>query len=87
MGGHFGRTERFRLFDTDGSAITSVQDVETEGRGHFYMVQFLTGHNVNMVLCTGMGDPSRRALDIAGIRTEFGYEGDAKEAVLKYLAG
>ena len=82
---HFGRTETFKLYDTEGQDIQDTQLVKTEGRGHFYMVQFLTQHQVDLVLCQSMGNPSRNALKIAGITPELGWEGNADDAVKEYL--
>ena len=83
---HYGRTECFKLYDTEDGRITGEELVKTDGRGHFYMVQFLVNHNVNLVLCTSLGGPAASALDIAGIGVVKGAEGDADAAVRDYLS-
>ena len=82
---HFGRTEVFRMYDTEHGEIVAATDEATDGRGHFYMVQFLSHHSVNLVLCRSMGSPAQNALNIAGISYITGFEGEADQAVHDYL--
>ena len=84
---HFGRTEQFKIYDVQDGKIADARVETTEGRGHFYMVQFLVGHGVKLVLCQSMGSPARSALDIAGISLITGEEGDADAAVLRHITG
>ena len=31
---HFGKTQQFRIYDTDGGTITHAQTIGTDGNGH-----------------------------------------------------
>ncbi len=82
---HYGSTRCFKLYDVEDGQIISSELVPTEGRGHFYMVQFMVNHGVGLVLCKSMGSPARSALDIAGISWHLEQEGDPDEAVKAFL--
>ena len=82
---HFGRTECFKIYETGNGEVVSEKLVQTEGVGHFYMVQFLVGLQVDTVLCKGMGEPSRKALEIAGIQVVLTEKSEADQAVRDLL--
>ena len=82
---HYGSAEAFKIYNTKDGKILSGEVVATEGRGHFYMVQFLINHEVKAVLCQSMGKPAQATLEIAGIAFSTGAAGDADAAVEEYL--
>ncbi len=82
---HYGRTKCFKLYDVEDGAIRDTQLVPTDGQGHYYMVQFLVNHHVDLVLCEHMGSPARSALEIAGISLSLVSLQDADEAVKAFL--
>ena len=84
---HYGNTECFKMYDIEDQKIVAVSEEKTGGRGHFYMVQFLVNHHVDLVLCKSMGSPAKSALEIAGISYQLGMEGNADEAVKLYISG
>ena len=83
---HYGRTPMFLLYNVEDGKILEKQSLPTDGRGHYYMVQFLVVNHVDTVLCKSCGSPAQSALKIAGIRLELGYEGDPDEAVKHFLS-
>ena len=82
---HYGRTKCFKLYDVEDGAIRTTQLVHTDGQGHYYMVQFLVNHHVDLVLCEHMGAPARSALEIAGISLSMTERQGADEAVNAFL--
>ena len=82
---HYGSAPAFKFYDVEGKTVEKEEVVATEGKGHYYMVQFLVTNHVNLVLCKSCGTPAQKTLQIAGIRLEMGYEGDADAAVTAYL--
>lgn len=85
--GHFGHTAQFKLYDTDGKNIISSQIVDTNGSGHGALAGFLSGHNVDVLICGGIGGGAKNALKDAGILLFGGVTGNADEAVTAYLEG
>lgn len=74
------------LFPADG-LILSSEVVSTNGQGHGALVGFLVQHQVNVVLCGGIGAGAQAALAQAGIQLFGGISGSADAAAADYLAG
>lgn len=84
---HFGHTEQFKLYDIEGKEIVNTQVVDTMGNGHGALAGFLTSHNVEVLICGGIGGGAQTALAQAGIRLYGGVSGSADEAVSALAAG
>jgi len=84
---HFGRTERFKLYDAADGEIRETRILETSGTGHGALAGFLRAAQVDVLLCGGIGAGARMALEEAGVSLLPGAEGDADAAVRAYLAG
>jgi len=84
---HFGHTETFKLYEIEGSQISSTETVAAGGSGHDALAAFLAQLSVNVVLCGGIGDGAEAALTAAGIEICSGAEGSADAAVKAYLSG
>ena len=84
---HFGKTEFFKIYETEGKRILSGQVVPTDGIGHEALAEFLKGRGVEVVICGGLGDGAMSALENAGIEVCSGAQGDTDLAVDSYLKG
>jgi predicted Fe-Mo cluster-binding NifX family protein len=84
--GHFGKTEAFKIYDVSGDSVKS-EIVSTDGRGHHDLAPFLKEHDVEAVVCGGMGTGMVNALTACGIAIYGGNEGDCDEAVRQFLKG
>lgn len=84
---HFGKTEAFKIYDIENGEIKSSNVVETNGSGHGALAGFLTAHNVDAVICGGIGQGAQTALANAGIKLYPGIEGDTDKAVKALLDG
>ncbi|MBR5430251.1 MAG: DUF134 domain-containing protein [Firmicutes bacterium] len=84
---HFGHTEQFKLYDVEEGKITAAQVVDTQGSGHGALAGFLAEHQVNALICGGIGGGAQVALESAGIRLYAGVDGSADQAVAALLAG
>ena len=85
--GHFGHTAQFKLYDVENGAVTSVQVVPTNGRGHGALAGFLADHGVDCLICGGIGPGAQKALSDTGIKLYAGCSGDADQCVASLLAG
>jgi predicted Fe-Mo cluster-binding NifX family protein len=52
---HFGHSEQFKLYDTEGEKITGEQIVDTNGSGHGALAGFLQATRVDALICKGIG--------------------------------
>lgn len=84
---HFGHTEQFKLYQVEDGKITEEKVVDTNGSGHGALAGFLKAHDVDVLICGGIGGGARNALAEAGIQLFPGAGGDADAQVASYLAG
>ena len=84
---HFGRTEAFKLYEIENSAVVSSGVISTGGTGHEALADFLAERDVDAVICGGLGGGAQAALSEAGIVVISGAEGDADAAVEAFLRG
>ena len=84
---HFGHTSQMKLYDTEDGKILREQIADTAGSGHGALAGFLSGLNVDVLICGGIGGGAQQALAEAGIRLYGGVTGGADDAVRAFLAG
>ncbi|MGI6007656.1 MAG: NifB/NifX family molybdenum-iron cluster-binding protein [Ruminococcus sp.] len=84
---HFGHTQQFKVYETDGNKVISSEVVDAGGSGHGALAGFLSGLQVDTLICGGIGQGAKDALAEAGITLCGGVSGSADEAVQALLAG
>ena len=84
---HFGRSEAFKFYDVADGAVTAAAVVSTNGSGHGALAGFLTAHQVDALICGGIGGGAQTALAQAGIRLYGGVSGSADEAAAALATG
>ena len=84
---HFGHCEQFKLYDVQDGQVVSSQVVSAIGSGHGALAGFLQQHQVDTLICGGIGGGARTALAEAGIQLYPGVSGDADSKVADLLAG
>ena len=84
---HFGKTPEFSIFDVEDGKITAMRNEPTNGTGHGALAQWLQERGINLLICGGIGNGARIALDDAGIQVLGGASGDVVQSVGSYLRG
>ena len=84
---HFGRTEKFKIYDVDHVEITESFVVDTDGQGHGALAEFLRQKGVDALICGGIGGGARELLSQAGIKIYGGASGSCDEAANALLRG
>ena len=84
---HFGHTEQFKVYETDGKTILSSEILGADGSGHGALAQLLGRHDISVLICGGIGGGAQNALAECGIELCAGASGSADEAVEAYLRG
>lgn len=84
---HFGHTEQFKVYEVENGQVVSSAVVGTNGSGHGALATLLSGMDVQVLICGGIGGGARTALAQAGIELYPGASGDADAAVQALLAG
>ncbi len=85
--GHFGKCEVFKIFEIENNKVVSKTSVPTNGQGHSQLSGFLSGLNVNTLICSGMGQGAYSMLCANGINVIRGAKGDIDEAVNAFING
>ena len=83
---HFGHTEQFKYYDVEDGKVVSSQVADTNGSGHGALADLLSGNQVDVLICGGIGGGAQMALAEAGIKLYGGVQGNADEAVAALLA-
>lgn len=84
---HFGHTSEFKIYEVEDNKIVSSEVVNTNGQGHGALAGFLQNHNVDTLICGGIGGGAQTALKNAGIKLFGGVHGGADIMVQEYLEG
>lgn len=85
--GHFGHTEQFKIYEIVDGTLADARIIPANGRGHGALAGFLTEHDVDCLICGGIGPGAQTALAEAGIQLYAGCSGDADQCVTDLLAG
>lgn len=84
---HFGHSEAFKVYQVEDGEVGAGEVMGTDGAGHEALAGVLKNHDIDVLLCGGMGSGAQVALAEAGIEVCSGVTGDADQAVVDYLAG
>lgn len=84
---HFGRTESFKVFEVDGDKIIGSKVISSNGEGHGALAGLLSGYDIDVLICGGIGQGARNALAAQNIEVCAGAEGDVDAVVEAYLKG
>lgn len=82
---HFGHTEFFKIYTIEDQAVKESEVVSTNGSGHGALAGFLKEHQVDALICGGIGGGAKAALAAAGIALYAGVTGNADEQVKSFL--
>ena len=84
---HFGKTQQFKMYQVESGQADKGTVVDAGGAGHSALAVFLKEHQVETLICGGIGGGAQAALAEANIRLIGGVQGNADEAVQAFLNG
>lgn len=84
---HFGHTEQVKVYDIENGQIVKEEIKDTRGSGHGALAGFLSGQQVDVLICGGIGAGAQEALANANIKLYGGVSGSADSAVHAFLSG
>ena len=64
---HFGHSESFKIYETEGNNIVRAEVIGTDGAGHSALAAVLKDKGVDVLICGGIGNGAVTALSEAGI--------------------
>ena len=84
---HFGRTEFFKVYETEDGKVVSSEVISSNGVGHGALAGVLAEESVDVLICGGIGEGAQAALKEAGVELCAGAEGNTDQVVEAYLQG
>ncbi len=84
---HFGHSENFKIYETEGNRIVCAEVIGADGAGHSALAAVLKDKGVDVLICGGIGNGAVTVLSEAGIDVYSGADGEADAAVEAYLNG
>lgn len=84
---HFGKTEFFKVYETEDNKVISSEVISSNGTGHGALAGLLAEQSVDVLICGGIGGGAQAALAEAGVELCAGAQGDTDQAVEAYLKG
>lgn len=84
---HFGRTEFFKVYETEDGKVVSSEVISSNGVGHGALAGVLAEQSVDVLICGGIGEGAQAALKEAGVKLCAGAEGNTDQVVEAYLKG
>ncbi|HJJ42228.1 MAG TPA: NifB/NifX family molybdenum-iron cluster-binding protein [Methanocorpusculum sp.] len=87
VSGHFGHCESFTIFETENGKIVSSDKIPNPGHRPGFLPHFLGDRGVKVIIAGGMGGGAVDIFNERDIEVVVGVQGNAKEAVEKYLKG
>lgn len=64
---HFGHSESFKIYETEGKKIVRAEVIGTDGAGHSALAAVLKDKGVDVLICGGIGNGAVTALSEAGM--------------------
>lgn len=84
---HFGRCERYVLYDIKDGQATSMKTIKTPRHEKDLMPKLLRENDVDALICGGIGRRAKNHLDRDGITCYSGLKGTLDEALKAYVEG
>ena len=75
----------FKFYEVEDGKVTTSQVVDTNGSGHGALAGLLAEHQVDVLICGGIGGGAQAALAEVGIKLYGGVTGEADQAVEAFL--
>ena len=83
---HFGHASEFKIYTDEGKTLTS-EIVRPEDESHEAVAAFLKKQGVDILICGGIGEGARQALEAEHILLCSNVSGNADEVVESFLEG
>jgi len=84
---HFGRCEKYILFDIKNKEIINKIEVPNPGHEPFFLPKFLAEKGVNLLITSGIGPRAINLFNELDIKVISNVEGKVEDVIEKYLEG
>ena len=87
VGEHFGRVPTYTIVDTDNDNVEIVKNETIHTGGAGYAPDLLADHNIDNMICAGLGRRAITLFEEKGIMVYIGASGTVKEAIEMFNKG
>jgi len=89
VSGHFGLSEDFIYYDTDGKNITKVERFPNPGHRPCELPEKIISHggNIDTVISGKLGKEAAKIFQDKGVEIIIGAKGEVKQIIDSYLSG
>lgn len=84
---HFGHCQNFRLYDVENGKIVNEENIPNPGHKPGFLPNFLGDKGAKVIIAGGMGGGAVDIFNERDIEVIIGIEGEAKDAVERYIRG
>ncbi len=84
---HFGHSSSFNFYEIEDGKVISSKSIQSPGKGHGILPEFIAENGASAVLAGGMGEGAVNACAAKKIETIIGVTGDPDDAASKYAKG
>ena len=84
---HFGKAKKFKIYDIFNQVLVDQKEVSCEGNGHETATSLLEEHQINTLICGGIGQDALASLLEKQVKVYPGMTGNADVTVASYLDG
>lgn len=84
---HFGKTKQFVITTVKEGRTVEKNILDLETAGHDALAIALVKNEVTALICSGIGDQAKKALNAAGVTIVSGAHGEIDQAVTNYILG
>ena len=87
VGGHFGKSPGFVIFDTETKSVVTIENTSEHLGGVGLPPELLAKNGVNVVVCTALGPKAVDMLTSFNIEVYVGAKGSVKNALEAWQRG
>ena len=84
---HFGHCQNFRLYDVENGKIVNEENIPNPGHKPGFLPNFLGDKGAQVIIAGGLGGGAVDIFNERDIEVIIGIEGEAKDAVERYIRG
>ena len=87
VSGHFGLSDDFMYFSTDGEKITKIERFPNPGHRPCELPEKIIEHGADIIIAGKLGKAAAEIFEKKGVQVIIGAEGETREVVDSYIHG
>ena len=84
VGYHFGRVQNYTIYDESSNEVEIIPNTSSHKGGTKLPVELLREHNVNIMLCGGIGRRAIKLFEEFGVEIYVGAHGTIEDAIEQF---